>query len=80
MLFSKKSMPGESGEEKPVDFPWLRYIGMNRLGFTYAQSGHLYFSEWLELFDAFKQQYNFEVNRMLYKLGAEEQISSLDEI
>lgn len=76
-------MPGESGEEKPVDFPWLRYIGMNRLGLTYAQAGHLYFCEWLELFDAFKQQYNFEVNRMLYKLGAEEReekISSLDEI
>lgn len=83
MFCSKKSMPGESREEKPVDFPWLRYIGMNRLGFTYTQSGHLYFYEWFDLFDAFKQQYNFEANRMLYKVGAEEReekISSLDEI
>ena len=74
-------MPGEKGEAKPVDFPWLRYIGMNRMGFTYAQAGHLDFREWWELFEAYKQHYNFETKHMLYKLDQEEQseeIASLD--
>jgi hypothetical protein len=74
-------VPGERGEAKPVDFPRLRYIGMNRLGFTCRQTGHLNFGEWLDLFEAYKQQYNFEVKRMLYKLEEkEEKISSLDEL
>lgn len=81
MFCSKKRLPEEKGAEKPVDFLWLRYIGMNRLGFTYAQAGHLYFSEWSGLFDAYKQHHNFETKRMLYKLEAqEEEISSLDAI
>ncbi len=81
MLCCKKSVPGETGEEKPVDFPRLRYIGMNRLGFTYQQAGHLSFKEWFELFEAYKQQYNFEKQSMLYKMDQEEkaeEISSLD--
>lgn len=78
MFCSKKSVPGKKGETKPVDFPWLRYIGMNRLGFTYVQAGRLYFSEWISLFDAYKQHYNFETKRMLYKLDQEAEISSLD--
>lgn len=81
MFCCKKSVPGEKGEAKPVDFPRLRYIGMNRLGFTYSQTGHLNFREWLDLFEAYKQQYNFEAKRMLYKLEEkEEKISSLDEL
>lgn len=80
MFFRKKSVPGKkgSGKETPVDFPWLRYIGMNRLGFTSAQAGHLYFGEWIELFEAFKIQHNFETRRILYKVAQEEEISSLD--
>lgn len=80
MLFRKKSVPGkkESGEEVPVDFPWLRYIGMNKLGFTSSQAGHLYFGEWIDLFEAFKIQHNFEMRRTLYKVEQEEEISSLD--
>lgn len=81
MFCSKKSVPGKKNrkEETPVDFPWLKYIGVNRLGFTYAQVGHLYFGEWLELFEAFKKQHNFEMRRMLYGRAEEEEpISSLD--
>lgn len=81
MFLHKKSVPGEKGEAKPVDFPRLRYIGMNRLGFSCQQAGHLNFKEWLELFEAYKQQYNFETKGMLYKVEQEEkaeEISSLD--
>ena len=83
MFRRKKSVPGEKGEAKPVDFPRLRYIGMTRLGFTCQQAGHLNFKEWAELFEAHKQQYNFETKSMLYRLEREEkaeEISSLDEL
>ena len=81
MFFGKKSVPGKKGsrEETPVDFPWLRYIGVNRLGFTYTQVGHIYFGEGIDLFEAFKMQHNFETRRMLYGREEEEEpISSLD--
>lgn len=63
-------------EEKPVDFSWVIYIGMNRLGFTYRQTMQMYFGVWMDLFDAFKKQYNFEIKRAVYTLE-EEEISSL---
>lgn len=65
-----------SAEEKPIDFSWMIYIGMNKLGFTYRQTGQLYFGFWVDLFEAYKKQYNFETKRGLYLLK-EEEISSL---
>ena len=35
------------------------------------------FGTWADMFDAYKQQYNFETKRILYNLQEEEPISSL---
>lgn len=69
---------GEENEEKPIDFLWMRYMGVNRLGFTHREVGQQYFGYWLDLFEAYKTQYNFEAKRGLYHLSEEEEISSLD--
>lgn len=71
----------EKVEDVPIDFPWLFYIGMNKLGFSCRECGWLYFGQWNDLFDVYKRQYNFEQKRMLYKLPQQdvaEPISSLD--
>lgn len=54
-------------EEEPIDFAWVFYIGMNKLGFNYRQMQHLSFGLWADLFETYKVQYNFETRRMLYK-------------
>ncbi|MCM1213317.1 MAG: hypothetical protein NC331_11310 [Lachnospiraceae bacterium] len=68
-----------SGADAPIDFSWLTYIGMNRLGFTYRECGRLYFGQWCDLFEAYKRQHNFEQKGMLYETQEPgEPISSLD--
>ncbi len=66
-----------TGEEKPIDFSWIVFIGMNRLGFPYRQMMHMYFGFWADLFETYKRQYNFETKRGLYVLQEEDDISSL---
>ena len=66
-----------AGKDKPIDFSWMIFIGMNKLGFSYRQTTHLYFGFWADLFETYKKQYNFETKRGLYVLQEEEQISSL---
>lgn len=51
---------------------------MNRLGFTYSQVGRMHFGLWVDLFEMFKKQYNFEKKRMLYVLQDNERVSILD--
>lgn len=68
------------GENVLIDFSWLLYIGMNKLGFSYRECGWLYFGQWCDLFEIYKKQYNFEKKNMLYALQPEvkeEPISSL---
>lgn len=55
-------------------------MGVNRLGFTHREAGRQYFGYWVDLFEAFKGQYNFETKRGLYQLQQAEEISSLDAI
>ena len=50
-----------TGEEKPIDFSWIVFIGMNRLGFPYRQMMHMY----------------FDTKRGMYVLQEEDDISSL---
>lgn len=83
MLPDKKiaSRRNENDDEEPIDFPWLYFIGMNKLGFTYRQVGHMFFGFWIDLFEEYKKQYNFETKRGLYKIEEhpeDEPISSLD--
>lgn len=77
MFCSKKIKTKQKEEEKPIDFAWLIYIGMNKLGFTYTQVGQLYFGMWADLFEEFKQQYNFEKKKCLYVVEETEEKSSL---
>ena len=67
-----------SGREEPIDIPWVYYIGMNRLGFTYRQVGRMYFGLWVDLYEMFKKQYNFEKKKMLYVIQDNERVSILD--
>ncbi len=55
-------------------------MGVNRMGFTHREVGRQYFGYWLDMFEAFKEQYNFERKRGLYRLLQAEEISSLDAI
>lgn len=66
---------GESGQ--PIDFAWLIYIGMNKLGFNYRQTTQMYFGFWVDLFETYKKQYNFEIKRTAYELKEIEPVSSL---
>lgn len=59
-----------------MDFSWVIFIGMNRLGFTYRQTMQMYFGFWMDLFEIYKKQYNFETKRAVYTLE-EDEISSL---
>ncbi len=70
---------GGKREEKPVDFLWIRFIGVTKLGFTHKTIGYQYFGYWADLFEQYKIQYNFEQKRLLYKI-AETEVSSLDAI
>lgn len=69
---------GGGDREKPIDFPWLFFIGVNKLGFTYTSIGQQYFGYWVDLFEIYKKQYNFETKRVLYRLLEMEEVSSLD--
>lgn len=53
-------------------------MGVNRLGFTHREIGQQYLGYWLDLFETYKRQYNFEKSRGLYLLSEAEEISSLD--
>ena len=69
-----------SNDEQPIDFPWLYFIGMTKLGFTYKQVGRMCFGFWVDLFEVFKKQHNFEMRRGLYAMEEHpesEPISSL---
>ena len=50
---------------------------MTRLGFTYEQTQHLTFGKYVDMFEAYKNIYNFETKRMLYKIEEEKEVSSL---
>ena len=69
---------GGDQREKPIDFPWMQYMGVNRLGFSYRSVGQQYYGYWVDLFETYKKQYNFETRRGLYKLFQMEEVSSLD--
>lgn len=61
-----------------MDFAWIRYIGVNRLGFNHSELGYQTLGQWMDLFECFKQNYNFETKKGLYSIPEAEPISSLD--
>ena len=79
MLCNKKiTARGDGNHEKPMDFFWIRYMGINKLGFSHRTIGQQYFGYWMDLFETYKKQYNFETKRGLYQLFQMEEVSSLD--
>ncbi len=81
MLCNKKIIArGADKREEPMDFLWLQYIGVNKIGFSYKSVGQQYFGYLMDLFETYKKQYNFETKRGLYKIFQMEAVSSLDVI
>ncbi len=80
MLCHKKIVSSgvSTDNEEPIDFCWIIFIGINRLGFTPRQVGHLTLGAWTDYFETYKKQYNFETKKGLYTLREAEPISSLD--
>jgi len=66
-------------EDTPVDFHWIYYIGMKKLGFSYEELGMIPAGLFYDLTEQFKKQHNFEIKRGLYDLSNYE-IGSLDDI
>ncbi len=73
MLYGKKIKPGTgNGEEKPMDVSWLIYIGMAKLGYTEKEVYLMQVGKWMDLFETYKQVYNFETARQFYGKKEEE--------
>lgn len=54
---------------------------MNRMGYTPKTAGFLYLGEYVELFESYKKLYNFEKQRLIYRLdGAEREVSRLSDL
>lgn len=67
-------------KDSVIDFDYIFFIAVNRLGFTYQSAKYLYFGKYIDLFEAFKRVYNFETSRMLYKIEEEKKVTSLLEL
>ena len=51
---------------RPIDFNWVYMIGM-RIGFSYQEVQRLRWGQWGDMYACFKEQYNFETQKMIYK-------------
>lgn len=68
----------QSHVERDIDFSWLTFVAINNLGFTWRESGFLYYGYWIEMFENYKKQYNFKVEKKLYITYEMEEESDLD--
>lgn len=76
MLFNKKRKPKQNRgveENEPIDFAWVTFIGMNRLGLTEKRVDQMYLGQWIDLYEAYKVIYNFETEKSLYQLEDKEE-------
>lgn len=53
---------------------------MSRMGFTLRDWGMITFGQWVDLFETYKKQFNFESNHGIYQINEEPKIDSLDDI
>ena len=70
---------GINDEPEPIDFCWVYTIGM-RMGFSYHEVQRLYMGQWHDMFEAFKEQYNFETKKMIYKTMDDYKVADLDSL
>ena len=70
------------GEPEPIDFTWVIFIGMNRLGFSCREVMRMYYGTWVDFFEVYKMVYNFETAKNLYsnEKEVEEERGSLMDI
>ena len=75
-----KAQPKNDNQDDTIDIDYITFMCMNRLGFTYSQTMHMYFGKFVDLFEIYKEVYNFETKRLLYKLEEEKKVTSLIEL
>jgi hypothetical protein len=44
-----------------IDFAWILFIGMNKLGFTEKQVGHMTWGKFSRLYNAYKRSFDNEL-------------------
>lgn len=60
-----------------IDFAWVLYNGMQKLGFTEKEVGRMRFGKWSDLIEVYRKVYNFETRKSLFRIGEPEESSSL---
>lgn len=63
-----------------MDIAFIKLKLMSKMGFTLRNWGMITLGQWADLFEEYKKQYNFEMNRGIYQSSEEPKIASLDEI
>lgn len=64
----KKSNSREPEDENPViNFDWVFLIARTRLGISQKEAEYMLFGKWLDIFQSYKELYNFETKRLVYK-------------
>lgn len=81
MRIRKKIRPVRAAEEEPepIDFDWVYVIGL-KMGLSYRETGYMYYGRWHDMFEIWKEQYNFETKKMIYKTADDYKIGNLDEL
>lgn len=79
MLYVKKKRQqvGDKEEDAALDFAWITYIGINKLGYTEKDIEKMRIGKWLDLYDAYKAVFNFEQSGRKYTVAQERKPVSL---
>lgn len=56
----------------------LYFMAMNKMSFTYRETGMLTLGEWMDYNEVFKEQYNFEKKQGLYSIQNADTVENLD--
>ena len=56
----------------------LYFMAMNKMSFTYRETGMLTLGELMDFNEVFKEQYNFEKKQGLYSIQNADTVESLD--
>lgn len=48
-----------------IDFAWILFIGVKKLGFTEREVGHMTLKKWHSLYKAYKKNFDLELSMRL---------------
>jgi len=51
-----------------------------KTGLSYMEVQHMYYGRWHDFFEAFKEQYNFETKKTIYKTAEDYEVASVDDL